>query len=71
MPDLSPEEIQWRILFMVGAMAHAMANPTFLSNTPLEKRESIASDCVGTFLIDFVVAGMRAPASEPVRKENS
>ena len=70
LPGLSPEEIHWRILFMVGAMAHAVTNPILLAETPKAALESMSADRVDKFLAGFVVAGLRAPASEPIRKDS-
>jgi AcrR family transcriptional regulator len=55
LPDLPPAELQWRMQFMIGAMAHTMCG---------------TADQEGDFatriarLIVFLSAGFRAPATE-------
>jgi len=55
-PDVPDEEFRWRVLFMQGAMAHAMcghgAEGYFLSRVE--------------HLTRFLVGGFRAPAAQPV-----
>lgn len=69
LPALSLEEIQWRMFFMVGAMAHAVAKPISPTDTPESGTDQRASDHADEFLVRFVVAGMQAPAGELARKD--
>ena len=61
LPDVPPEELAWRLHFMVGAMAHTMASgpklPRFgARETDLKRRMKL--------LVTFLAAGFRAPASK-------
>jgi AcrR family transcriptional regulator len=62
LPHLAPEDIAWRILFMVGVMAHTMALSDKLP--ALTHGVCDASDPEGTLrrLVPFVAGGMRANA---------
>jgi len=70
LPDLSLEEIHWRMFFMVGAMAHAVAKPIPFADTPVVGSDNRVANHVDRFLIRFVAAGMRAPTGELTRKDN-
>ena len=66
LPDLPVDELMWRLHFMVGAMAQtAMASETIKE---LTGGLCDPSDVEGTIerLTGFVVAGLRAPATEIV-----
>lgn len=70
LPDLSPEELQWRIHLMVGAMAFTAAVPKIQASVPRQLDESTGRDRMTSRLVGFLAAGMRAPAaSTPERNE--
>ena len=64
LPHLDQGEVIWRILFMVGAMAHTMALSDKLP--ALTHGTCDASDVEATVrrLVPFVVGGMKAAAPE-------
>jgi len=70
LPELSAKELQWRILFMVGAMAHTLMSPLSQAKNTDVGLDFRDTDRVDRFLIDFVAAGMRVPANETIRKDN-
>jgi len=71
LPDLPREEIFWRLLFMVGAMAHTMALSDKLP--VISGGICDATDVEGTIgrLVAFVSAGLRAPVATPAPGGNA
>jgi AcrR family transcriptional regulator len=59
LPELGPEELQWRTHFMVGAMAHAMFGP------PEGEFSGRNTDDLVERMVAFLAAGFRAPARRP------
>ena len=65
LPDLPEEELAWRIHFLTGAMAHAMACE------PTRAGGSCPSPATGEllrWLVRFLEAGMRAPSGSAGRE---
>ncbi len=63
LPDLTKEELAWRMHFMIGAMAHTMSNVEgrrLLGDGELDEK---SVDAQVELLIRFAAAGLRAPAS--------
>jgi AcrR family transcriptional regulator len=62
LPDLSPEDLFWRLFFTIGAMAHALAAGSLLSlisggaSNPTDMEDALRR------LVHFAGAGLRAPA---------
>jgi AcrR family transcriptional regulator len=76
LPDLPPEELFWRIHFVVGAMAHTMAHTLALrdlmeavsAKDPTPPRGEVTGedvDAVLSRLICFAAAGLRAEVRRP------
>jgi AcrR family transcriptional regulator len=65
LPERSEEEVFWRLLFMVGAMAHTMALSDQLPEVSRGLCHVEDVDDVIRRLVGFISAGMRAP-SPPV-----
>jgi len=61
LPHLSEDEAGWRLLFVVGAMAHTMMSPHMFElcggRQPDDSEELLEA------LVQFVVAGLKAPAA--------
>ena len=59
-PELSPEEAFWRVVFMAGCMTHVLA----LSNVlPLMSGGPVDRNALMRRLVNFIAAGLRAPVS--------
>ncbi len=69
LPDLSRDELIWRLHFAIGALAHTMAASKMLEM--MSGGRCNISDVEGTLarLKAFVIAGITAPLSEPVPVE--
>ena len=65
LPHLPEAELEWRFLFMVGAMAHSMALSQDLER--ISAGLCHADDVEGTLssLVGFVSAGLRSPVPTP------
>lgn len=61
LPHLPEEEVSWRLLFVVGAMAHTMMS-THLLDT-LGARQPRDTEELLEALVQFVVAGVQAPST--------
>ena len=63
LPDLAQDQLLWRFIFMVGAMAHTMSMAAELKN--LSGGQCDPSDVDGLIgaMVPFVAAGFRAPAT--------
>lgn len=63
LPELSEEELRWRTLFLIGAMAHTMMTEHAL--LPIFGKGDMKFDTEGVFrqLVDFVAAGMKSRGS--------
>ncbi len=71
LPQFSQSELSWKMHFMIGAMAHAMAEPfrlKFLSQGLCDPSDVQATI---TRLIDFCQAGFLAPVSNPDSAEEA
>ena len=60
LPDLPAEERFWRIQFMAGSMSHILALSGVL---PLMSGQPLDRNAVMGRLVNFVTAGLRAPAA--------
>lgn len=60
LPDLSEEELRWRTLFLVGAMAHTMMSVHELHTLLGSGGAKPSGEKVLRKLTDFVAAGMRS-----------
>jgi AcrR family transcriptional regulator len=57
LPEVPPEELRWKIHFMIGAMAHALCGPPELRpGTPEEDPGVVCAR-----LVAFLAAGFKAP----------
>jgi len=65
LPDLPPDELTWRFLFMVGSMAHTMAMSYDIQR--MSSGRCDPDDVEGTIrrLVPFVCAGLSSPPTEP------
>ncbi len=62
LPRLGPDEVLWRLVFMVGAMAHTMAISERLPTISEGRLDASDVNALITRLTPFVVAGLAAPA---------
>ena len=70
-PEIPPEEVMWRVHFMLGAMV-------FTINVPRAHERAgggvellhLSPEDAFERLMEFVTAGMRAPATQPTGKES-
>ena len=63
LPELSEEELRWRTLFLIGAMAHTMMAEHAL--LPIFGKGDMSFDTEGVYrqLVGFVAAGLRSGGS--------
>jgi len=71
LPDLSEREVFWRMLFMVGSMAHSMAMADQLHK--VSRGLCDPHDALGILrrLVPFVAAGFRAPLPDAIDEKQS
>ena len=62
-PALPPEEIFWRLMFMIGAMVHSMTLSQSLEEFSGGLCRSQDVQSIVEHLVPFVTAGMQAPAA--------
>jgi len=62
-PDLSKQELSWRMHFMIGAMAHTMSNAEGLRLLDEGRPSRKDVDEEVALLVRFAAAGLRAPAT--------
>ena len=62
LPDLPPDQLLWRFLFMVGAMAHTMAISPDLKQLSDGRCDPADVDGLVRAMVPFVAAGFHAPA---------
>jgi AcrR family transcriptional regulator len=67
LPHLDRNEVFWRMLFMVGAMAHTMAISDKIPALTHGEYETMDAETTVRQLIPFVAGGMRAAAPAPAR----
>jgi AcrR family transcriptional regulator len=61
LPELPPEELFWRMHFMIGAMAHTMADTFRLKMLSRGACDASDTEAVLARLVAFAAAGMQAP----------
>ena len=71
LPDLPPEEVFWRLVFMVGAMAHTMALSEKLPRLFGDLCHESDPGTTMERLVSFLVSGMRAPVPATEREGRS
>ena len=71
MPGLEGPEVFWRMLFMVGAMAHTMSLSDKLPQLTGGRCDPLDTEGLIHRLVPFVVAGLRAPATIPQAEGSS
>jgi AcrR family transcriptional regulator len=69
LPNLTEEELIWRLFFSIGAMAHTLAASDLLRLISRNLCDPADVDRAVEKLIVFVVAAMRAPAAGGIGKE--
>jgi AcrR family transcriptional regulator len=69
MPGLSPEEVEWRLHMVVGAMVFTVIAPKIHRNKARKFCWSQDHDEVTDRLVRFLAAGMRAPMPEVSGKD--
>jgi AcrR family transcriptional regulator len=65
LPDLSPEDLFWRLFFIIGAMAHALAAGSLLKLISGSVCNPADLEDAMRRLVHFAGAGLRAPALRP------
>jgi AcrR family transcriptional regulator len=67
LPELTREEVFWRLMFMVGSMAHTLAVSKKICRMFLDTSDTPDAETLMEHMVPFLVAGMRAPvpAGEP------
>jgi len=60
LPGLTPEDVYWRIRFMVGAFHHTLLTIGREGNVPPEMRKGLNAEAMIRRLVTFAAAGMRA-----------
>lgn len=68
-PDIPPEEVMWRVHFMLGAMVFAVNVPRARGGDGVVELHYFSPEAAFERLMEFVTAGMRAPATQPDGKE--
>lgn len=63
LPDIPPQDLHWRMHFMIGAMVFTVIGPR-IQQEPRGARGAAPADMMSR-LVDFVAAGMRSPAAHP------
>jgi AcrR family transcriptional regulator len=67
LPDLTPDEVIWRMHFMIGAMVFTVAMPRVQQERPgMPKADP---EQMLQRLIDFFAAGMRSPMGETTQRD--
>ena len=64
LPGVPPAEILWRMMFGVGAMAHALRMGSRITAFSDGICRELRVEEIIQRLVDFIVAGLRAPVSE-------
>jgi len=62
LPDLTPQEVLWRFLFMVGALVHSLAMAEDMPRISRGLCDDADVERISERLVPFVAAGLRAPA---------
>jgi AcrR family transcriptional regulator len=71
LPELEPEEIFWRLHFMAGTMAHAVAGRQMLEHYSGGACRMSDADVAIEQMVRFVAAGFRAPTLAQPSKEKA
>ena len=70
LPELSTEELMWRVHFMLGAMIHTVADQPSIRALSGGLCDPSDIEGVRRRLIDFVAAGLRSPVKEEKLGQN-
>ena len=70
LPELSAEELMWRVHFMLGAMIHTVADQPSIRALSGGLCDPSDIEGVRRRLIDFVAAGLRSPLEEEKLGQN-
>jgi len=70
LPELSTEELMWRVHFMLGAMIHTVADQPSIRALSGGLCDPSDIEGVRRRLIDFVAAGLRSPLEEEKLGQN-
>lgn len=65
LPDLSPEDVRWRLQFLVGALTYPVAERQLVELVSGQAIDPADVNVIVERLLPFVVAGFRAPPAEP------
>jgi len=68
LPDLTPEEVRWRVHFMIGAMVFTVTVPAMHG---FDKASAEDPARMIQRLTDFITAGMRGPITETTTRDPS
>jgi AcrR family transcriptional regulator len=68
-PDIPPDEVMWRVHFMLGALVFTVNVPRAQDGEGGIELHSLSPEGAFERLIEFVTAGMRAPATQPSGEE--
>lgn len=68
LPDLPPEELFWRLQFMLGAMAQVLRGPHFIT-APEGATESGQAEEMAERLVTFISAGFHAPVPAAIQEK--
>ena len=67
LPSYSHEELSWRVHFLIGAMAHAMADVTWITQISQGACDPYDPDAILEHLIPFLEAGLTQAKHAPAR----
>ena len=65
LPDIPPEDVRWRLQFLVGALTYPVAERQLVELVSGEAIDPADVHLIVERLLPFVVAGFRAPSGKP------
>jgi AcrR family transcriptional regulator len=65
LPELSPDDVRWRLQFLVGALTYPVAERQLVELVSGQAIDPADVNVIVERLLPFVVAGFRAPPGEP------
>ncbi|HUG99211.1 MAG TPA: TetR/AcrR family transcriptional regulator [Gammaproteobacteria bacterium] len=65
LPEIPPEDVRWRLQFLVGALTYPVAERQLVELVSGEAIDPADVHLIVERLLPFVVAGFRAPAGKP------